>query len=283
VVWLTAGILIITAGLMGRAAGIVESLAFFAPSQARFVTPPGIDDLTIPGPGGATLHGWLLRAEPGTTAKGLILFCHGNAGALPDHLAFVHRFTALGYDVIMFDYRGYGRSSPLRRLTRDSLLADTDAALRFARESAADAPLFVLGHSMGAAMAANALARDPQGVAALGLVAPFSSFPRVASDFGGPFGWLLIPTGRSVERAAARLSGVPLIIVHGRRDAIVRVYHGRRVHDAALAAGVRSRLVISEDADHVTIFDDEHDGADALARFFADSSLQAELLPRPTE
>lgn len=283
VVWLTAGILIIAAALMGRLTGIVESIAFFAPSRARFLTPQAIEDLDIPGPGGATLHAWVIRAEPGTTPSGTILFCHGNAGALPDHLAFVERFPELGFDVIMFDYRGYGRSTPLRRLTRDSLLADTAAALRFARASAGETPLLVLGHSMGAAMAANALADDASGVAALALVAPFASFPRVASDFAGPLGWLLIPTGRSVERAVERIPGLPIMIVHGRRDTVVRPYHGIRVHEAAMNAGVSSRLLVADDADHVTVFDQEHGAVDAIARFFAESTLPPGLLPRPAE
>jgi len=56
---------------------------------------------------GAKLSGWFI---PGDSTRGVILFCHGNAGNISHRLESIQIFHRLGLDVFIFDYRGYGQS-----------------------------------------------------------------------------------------------------------------------------------------------------------------------------
>ncbi|MGO9753907.1 MAG: alpha/beta hydrolase [Solirubrobacteraceae bacterium] len=95
---------------------LLNSLLYFpsrefiqTPEQAGLVyrdlapqTDPSLDD-------GERLHGWWIAARTGTL--GHLLLCHGNAGNVADRLVHAAPLTAAGFDVLLFDYRGYGRSS----------------------------------------------------------------------------------------------------------------------------------------------------------------------------
>lgn len=261
-------------GCAGRLTHAVESATFYVPSRAPFETPAFASDVTIRAGGRATMHGWWLEADPDVPAKGVILFCHGNAGRLPDHLAFVERFPSLGYDVLMFDYRGYGRSSRPTQINRFSLLRDARAAHDFLLSRGVDAnlPVALLGHSMGAAIGSALVAERPDSFDAVVLVAPFSSFPRVASDFAGPLGWLLIPRGQAPEQAVVSFGTTPVLLVHGGRDRVVRPYHSERIAAAAMNAGVRVEVLDVPEATHIDVFDRAFGTVQAIDAFVSSAA-----------
>src|SRR5690606_31346087 len=66
------------------------------------------EDVTL-GVGSETTHGWFIPAAK--PAPGVILFSHGNAGNIADRLESISIFRDLGYDVLAYDYGGYGKSS----------------------------------------------------------------------------------------------------------------------------------------------------------------------------
>ncbi len=261
--------LLAVAGCSARVSRLVESATFYAPSRQAFDTPEGLRDVTIQVGGRSTLHGWWLDRAAGVEHRGTVLFCHGNAGNLPDHLAFVERLPEHGFDVLMFDYRGYGRSGGVRQMHRVTLLRDTRAALRYVRQETEgqDAPLVLLGHSMGGVIGAALIAERPDAFDAAVLVAPFSSFPRVASDFAGPLGWLLIPGGLAAEQTIQRFGRTPVLLVHGGRDRIVRAYHTGRIAASAREAGVEVSVLELPDANHVDVFDEQHGTISAIVAF----------------
>ncbi len=269
--WLLLAAMTLVAGCAGRVTHAVESATFYVPSRAPFTTPPMARDVTINAGGRATLHGWWLKAEPQAEPRGTILFCHGNAGRLPDHLAFVERLPSLGYDVFMFDYRGYGRSSRVGQINRYSLLRDARAAHDHLLATGVDRdrPVVLLGHSMGAAIGVALAAERPDAFDGVVLVAPFSSFSRVASDFAGPLGWLLIPRGLAPEQNAADIGETPLLLIHGGKDRVVRPYHSERVADAARNAGVPTEHIVLDEATHVDAFDQRFGTIDAIDGFIA--------------
>ena len=60
----------------------------------------------------ATVHGWYMPAENAPdNANGALLFCHGNAGNIENRLYSSRIFHEMGLAVLLFDYRGYGKSS----------------------------------------------------------------------------------------------------------------------------------------------------------------------------
>ncbi|MEO1585190.1 MAG: alpha/beta fold hydrolase [Planctomycetota bacterium] len=259
-------------GCGARLSGVVESVTFYVPSRQPFETPPSAEDVVFRGPSGATLHGWWLARNPATEPAGTVFFCHGNAGRLPDHLSFVEGLPDRGFDVFLFDYRGYGRSSPKRFLSRRSLLRDADRALDalLARSPRVESPVILLGHSMGAVIGSALIAERASDIDGAVLVAGFSSFPRVASDFGGPIGLALIQNGLDMEQSIARFGDVPAVIVHGGRDRVVRPYHAERIAASAVEAGVATQTIVAPEADHVSIFDWRFGVEDTIARFAED-------------
>jgi len=100
---------------------------------------------------GERVHGlWLRAAEP---AFGHVLFCHGNAGDVTDRLPYAVLLAAAGLDVLLFDYRGYGRSSG--RPSEEGTHADARAAREalLGRQGVDPARLLYLGESLGGAVA----------------------------------------------------------------------------------------------------------------------------------
>jgi fermentation-respiration switch protein FrsA (DUF1100 family) len=138
----------------------------------------------------------------------------------------------LGVSVLLFDYRGYGKSegSP----DEEGTYRDARAAYRHAVEEKGVAPkdLVLFGESLGAAIAVQMALDRPAG--ALVLESPFTSIPemaRAAYPFLPPIGPLIRTRYETIAKVQ-RLT-LPLLVLHGERDQIVPFAQGRRVFEAA--------------------------------------------------
>jgi fermentation-respiration switch protein FrsA (DUF1100 family) len=110
VVWTVAG--------LARAGGAVGGLAWLGAGQViRRRVPDTIDspdrygltfeDVAFTATDGVRLGGWFIPAEP---ARGTVVFCHGHAGSMDPDLQYAPWFHAAGYNLLLFDFRGHGRS-----------------------------------------------------------------------------------------------------------------------------------------------------------------------------
>lgn len=134
---------------------LLGSLVFF-PSRDLGQTPSDVGvafrELSFTADDGRRLHGWWLP----TTARGRlgqILFCHGNAGNIGDRLLEALVLTGAGFDVLLFDYRGYGRSSG--RPDEQGTYRDARAARAalLAQAETDPARVIYVGESLGGAVA----------------------------------------------------------------------------------------------------------------------------------
>jgi uncharacterized protein len=225
---------------------------FFYPSR-EFVRNPHLEealdgiareDVFFTTPDGLRLHGWMLR--PAGRPSGTILFIHGNAGNVSTHVGAVLWLALAGYEVFLFDYRGFGLSEGTP--TIEGIHIDTLAALEtVAARTPADggAPIVVLGQSLGgsAAVYAVATSRHKDRVRALVIDSAFSGYRRIAREkitaylfFLWPLRHplsLLIDDRFSASRWIGRVPPVPLLIIHGDADEVVPVDHSERLfHDA---------------------------------------------------
>lgn len=100
---------------------------------------------------GHQLNALLFNTEQPTVSKGLILYFHGNAGNLKRWGEYATDFTSLGYDVLMIDYRGYGKSSGSP--SEKNLNSDAQIILKWSRTNFNYTHIIMYGRSLGAAVA----------------------------------------------------------------------------------------------------------------------------------
>lgn len=204
------------------------------PGRELVETPAAIglafEDLHVTTADGVRLHGWFVSGAPGAPT---VLYCHGNAGNISHRLDRLRIFNDLGLAVLLFDYRGYGRSegSPSEQGT----YRDARAVWEYLTSARHIPParILIFGESLGGPIAAE-LARSVA-PGALVLASTFTSAPDLASKFYGFLPVRLLaryqyPTARFVD-AVRR----PLLVIHSRDDEIVPFSQGeeifRRGHD----------------------------------------------------
>lgn len=182
---------------------------------------------------GVRLHAWWLpAAAEGTTPHGAAIYLHGNAGHLAHRAGMGLALSRMGLDVLMVDYRGYGRSegSP----DEEGLYRDAEAAWRYVtsvREAPPDRVL-LFGESLGGAVAVELASRRKVG--AIVLVAPLTGTVRIARAHY-PLPDILLDWPEHRFEALSRIDGVdaPIMIAHGDRDRVVPRDEGRLLYDAA--------------------------------------------------
>ena len=204
------------------------------------MTLPGAREIGINTSDGLTLTGWFLAA-PNPTAAVLVL--NGNAGNRADRAPLARALLDHGYEVLLFDYRGYGgnEGSP----SEEGLALDAEAALAALAEVAAGDRLILFGESLGAAVAARLAVESPP--AALVLRSPFPSLQAVAAVH-----YPYLPTGFLLRDRYDTLQSIslikaPILVVAGSADSIVPTHLSRAVYEAASAD---AHWALIENADH---------------------------------
>ena len=200
------------------------------------------EDISLASADGTRLHGWWLYAQDKPRAT--VLFLHGNAQNISNHIKHVYWLVDYGYNVVTIDYRGYGASagSPDIAGSLDDIRAAVDYVSRDART--ARQKLLVVGQSLGGSFAIAALAatESRNQVDALVVISAFSDYRRIVQDALAGF-WLTwalqwplsytVDNGYSPEKMIARLAPVPVVIMHGKSDEVVPVAHASRLYKAA--------------------------------------------------
>jgi fermentation-respiration switch protein FrsA (DUF1100 family) len=187
----------------------------------------GVEDLRLTTDDGETLVAWYVPAKDGHP---LILYFHGNGGALVDRIPRFRALTASGYGLLAIAYRGYGGStgSP----TQKGLMADGETAYLEARARGYDGDRIVLmGESLGTGVA-TALAATHE-AAALVLDSPYSSAVEVAAAHYAvfPVKWLMFDQFRS-DLAIGDVH-IPILVLHGDEDDVVPISLARRLFELA--------------------------------------------------
>lgn len=121
------------------------------PRDHVFVLDQPFEEYFIPTEDGQVLNALLFRS-PGK-AKGLILYFHGNKDNLQRWGQYSIDFIQQGYDILMMDYRGYGKSTGTP--TEEILYADADLLLRWAQRNFQYDKVIYYGRSLGSAVASQ--------------------------------------------------------------------------------------------------------------------------------
>lgn len=205
----------------------------FAPSRGLDATPRdaglSYEDVTFVAEDGVRLHGWWI---PHRQARGVLVYCHGNAGNIGDRVAIAAGLHELGLHLFLFDYRGYGLSRGFP--TEQGTYRDARAAFEVARARYDDTdrpPVVVYGRSLGGAVALQLALDKP--VRAVVVEGAFTSMRDMARVL-----YPRLPAGMLVHfeydaLAKARRLRVPALFAHARKDDVVPFALGQRLFEAA--------------------------------------------------
>lgn len=169
---------------------------------------------------GLTLVGWMVPAQG--TARRTVVYFHGNATTASDCWRWADALSQRGADVLLAEYRGYGKSdgSPSAR----GLERDADAAIRYVREVRHASPrtLIVHGQSLGGAAAVVALSGRARDAAGGILESTFTSLHDMSrAVLGVPLSWLVYDAYGLDSAARAPAIRARVLHVHGDRDEVV--------------------------------------------------------------
>jgi uncharacterized protein len=179
--------------------------------------------------------------------RGVVFFLHGNSGNLRDCLVDLDAFRQVNFDVVMFDYRGYGKSSGCIA-SEEQLRADVrEVWSRYAGEYEGKR-VVIAGQSLGTALAAGLAAELSAADHAphlTVLVSPYSSMRALADEL---YPWVphqVLRYPLHTAEHAARVKS-PLMLIHGDREKLIGIHHSHAVRTAAPAA----QLLCVEGAGH---------------------------------
>jgi hypothetical protein len=211
---------------------LLESRFLYHPERGHDAVPDALglayEDVAVRTRDGLTLHGWFL---PHRAPRATLLFFHGNAGNISHRLPKARILHALGLNVFLLDYRGYGRSEgrPNERGTYRDAQAAWEALQ--GRPGVDASRVVCFGESLGGAVAIDLATRAR--CRALVVESSFTSVPELAADlFHIPFLKWLVATRYDSRRKLPSVRA-PVLFIHGTEDDLVPFSHAERLFAAA--------------------------------------------------
>jgi len=226
---------------------LFQARMIYFPSRKLDLAPSDLglayQDVTLKTSDGLALGAWYV---PAADAIGSALFCHGNAGNVSDLLPDIQLLHRMGLNVLVVDYRGFGRSEG--RPGEVGTYLDAEAAWQHLTSERGEPAqrIVVMGRSLGGAVAIEVASRHAP--AALMVESTFTQLADV-----GRVHYPLLPVGllcRHRYASVARVGGItcPKLFLHGSEDSLIPISLGRALYDAAAAP----REFIETPGDHGT-------------------------------
>jgi alpha-beta hydrolase superfamily lysophospholipase len=196
-----------------------------------------------------------------TIRRGIVLYFHGNRKNISWYAKYADGFTRNGYELLMMDYPGYGKSRG--KITEQKLYNWALQVYKLALSRYAADSIIIYGKSLGTCIASQlAASRDCK---RLILETPYYSMSRLTRNYLPifPVNWLLryeMPTWRYLQQVSA-----PISIFHGTKDRVISLKHSLLLK-SFLKPG--DELITANGAKHNGLFDY------AEARYKLDSILR---------
>jgi fermentation-respiration switch protein FrsA (DUF1100 family) len=184
------------------------------------------EELTLEPERGVQLHAWFF---PHPRPLASLLFCHGNAGNASHRLENVRLLVNSGFQVLLFDYRGYGHSSGVP--SESGLYRDAAAAWRHLveRSDTACLPRIIFGRSLGGGVAVNlAVDADADGLIVESTFTSIRTLVRLIYHLPLP----QLPVKFDSLSKIGRLR-MPLLAIHGEQDTLIPFSDGQVLFEAA--------------------------------------------------
>lgn len=178
------------------------------------------------------LYGLLWHAP---NAKGTVLYSHGNGENIEFSQKFVPLFIKRGYNVLIWDYRGYGLSTG-ELGGQESLLLDAESVYQWLSNRKDTGSIVLYGRSLGTGFAVY-LANKHPGHKVL-LEAAYDSLTSVAQDHYPMFPAMLILKYQMPSVEWAKNIPTKIYMIHGTNDQEIPIDHPKALSKAALNASL---------------------------------------------
>jgi hypothetical protein len=214
-------------------------------SRDAWTLPHGAEDVWFTTTDGIRLHGWFFKAQ--SNALATVIYFHGNGGNISNIGWIGERLATRGFAVLLFDYRGYGRSEGVIE-GEQGLYADAEAAYNYVLAGGAKANSVVLyGQSLGTAAAVDLAYRHQ--CAAVILESGLSSESDMASIVLPWFPRHMHFLTKNRFDSARKLTQVrcPVLVTHGEPDSTIPTEQGRKLF---AAANEPKKLIVFPGVDH---------------------------------
>lgn len=215
---------------------------FFYPQSQHVRTPTDLgllhEEVVLTTADNTRLVSWFLPAQnlalvdsnfSSNSNSPIVLFLHGNAENISTHIGSVYWLPENGVDVFLLDYRGFGHSKGSPFIP--AVFQDVEASLLWLRQRFPQRPIYILGQSIGAAIATTSMALFEKDYAINGLIldASLTGYRDIAQHvtsksfitwFVWPLTWLL-PTQWDPIDHIDKISTKPLLMLHSQSDAVL--------------------------------------------------------------
>jgi pimeloyl-ACP methyl ester carboxylesterase len=168
--------------------------------------------------------------------RGVFFFLHGNSGNLKKWFVDLDAFRQANFDVVMFDYRGFGKSSGQIE-SEQQLHADVAAVWKHVAPMYEGKRVVISGQSLGTGLAAGLAAQLCSEGRAPDLTLLVSAYSSMKALAGELYPWVPMQVLRyplhTLEHAAKLLG--PVMLIHGDKDELIGIHHSE-----ALCKSMRS-------------------------------------------
>ena len=233
---------------------------FYLPDDVTYYTPDELgltyEEVFFENDEGQRLCGWFFPAEK-QPARGTVIHFHGNAANISNHFVLCEWLIWRGFNVFVFDYRGYGKSEG--SVTRAGTIRDGHAAVDYvlSRDDVDPQRVFAFGQSLGGAVATVVAAERPE-LRAVVLDSTFSSYRRIGSrHLQRTLMWRPLTDGIAKLGLSgdyepidyvARIAPRPLLIIASREDRICFWELGQELYEAA---GEPKTFILTNESGHL--------------------------------
>jgi len=204
--------------------------------QFEFETEFGFEEIFLNAADGSRLHSLLFGQQ---NPKGIILYFHGNAGSLAGWGTVAYDLLPYGYEVLITDYRGYGKSTG--KMSEVNFFSDAQLWYEFCRSRFPESQIVIYGRSLGTGVATQVAAQNkPSRVL---LETPFFNMADLAKGHfpGFPHQQLIRYPFRNDKYILEIQS--PVFIIHGTADEVVPYESGKRLGALGDGSWLRFRTI----------------------------------------
>lgn len=229
---------------------------FYYPTRTSYSTPENYQDIWLKTKDDKNIHGWLIKKPKNNS---LILQCHGNAQNITAHYHSLYWLVEEGFDLLTFDYRGFGLSvgSPTQEGTHLDALAFLEYAQGLGYER-----LILYGQSLGGAICMRALMdlKEKDKFDMIVIDSSFTSYKKLGMKklqqhfltyLFSPISYLLVPNEYGMDKSLKTIK-TPLLVIHSEDDPVIPFSFGKEIFKKSVSTN--KELFSYPEKGHINVF-----------------------------